>query len=108
MADPGSGATDICPGSPTANDMTRRNNRSCEPNRVGCVAVRTGPWVQARTADVRSRRYEDRRSGRGQAGGAHRRKFVANTRWWPPFCLVVDWIAATIIAIEILAGVHFH
>ena len=38
----------------------------------------------------------------------HRRKFVANTRWWPPFCLVVDWIAATIIAIEILAGVHFH
>ena len=38
----------------------------------------------------------------------HRRKFVANTRWWPPFCLVVDWIAAAIIAIEILAGVHFH
>ena len=20
----------------------------------------------------------------------HRRQFVANTRWWPPFCLVVD------------------
>ena len=38
----------------------------------------------------------------------HRRKFVANTRRWPPFCLVVDWIAAAIIAIEILAGVHFH
>jgi hypothetical protein len=38
----------------------------------------------------------------------HRRKFVANTRWWPPFCLVVGWIAAAIIAIEILAGVHFH
>jgi hypothetical protein len=38
----------------------------------------------------------------------HRRRFVANTRWWPPFCLVVDWIAATIIAIEILAGVQFH
>ena len=34
----------------------------------------------------------------------HRRKFVANTRWWPPFCLVVDWLAAAIIAIEILAG----
>jgi hypothetical protein len=29
-------------------------------------------------------------------------------RWWPPFCLVVDWIAAAIIATEILAGVHFH
>jgi hypothetical protein len=38
----------------------------------------------------------------------HRRKFVANTRWWPPFCLVVDWLAAAIIAIAILAGVHFH
>src|SRR5204862_2451671 len=21
----------------------------------------------------------------------HRRQFVAITRWWPPFCLVVDW-----------------
>ena len=27
----------------------------------------------------------------------HRRQFVANTRWWPPFCLVVDWVAATIM-----------
>jgi hypothetical protein len=38
----------------------------------------------------------------------HRRQFVANTRWWPPFCLVVDWTAAAIIAVEILAGVQFH
>src|SRR5437870_13145544 len=38
----------------------------------------------------------------------HRRQFVANTRWWPPFCLVVDWVAATIIAGEIVAGVQFH
>jgi hypothetical protein len=38
----------------------------------------------------------------------HRRQFVANTRWWPPFCLVVDWVAAAIIAVEIVAGVHFH
>ena len=38
----------------------------------------------------------------------HRRHFVANTRWWPPFCLVVDFVAATVIAVEILAGVHFH
>jgi hypothetical protein len=38
----------------------------------------------------------------------HRRQFVANTRWWPPFCLVVDWVAATVIAVEIVAGVHFH
>ncbi len=38
----------------------------------------------------------------------HRRQFVANTRWWPPFCLVVDWVAATIIAVEIVAGLQFH
>ena len=38
----------------------------------------------------------------------HRTQFVANTRWWPPFCLVVDWVAAAIITVEILSGVHFH
>ena len=38
----------------------------------------------------------------------HRRQFVANTRWWPPFCLVVDFAVAAIIAVEIVAGVHFH
>ena len=38
----------------------------------------------------------------------HRSHFVANTRWWPPFCLVVDAVAATIIAVEIVAGVQFH
>ena len=38
----------------------------------------------------------------------HRSRFVANTRWWPPFCLVVDVVAATIIAVEIEAGVQFH
>jgi hypothetical protein len=38
----------------------------------------------------------------------HHRQFVANTPWWPPFCLVVDWVVAAIIAVEIVAGVHFH
>jgi hypothetical protein len=38
----------------------------------------------------------------------HRSHFVANTRWWPPFCLVVDWVVAAIIAVEIIAGVHIH
>jgi hypothetical protein len=28
----------------------------------------------------------------------HRRQFVANTRWWPPFCLVVDFAVAAIIS----------
>jgi hypothetical protein len=38
----------------------------------------------------------------------HHSHFVANTRWWPPFCLVVDFTAAAIIAVEIIAGVNFH
>ena len=32
----------------------------------------------------------------------HRTQFVSNTRWWPPFCLVVDFVAAGLIAIQIL------
>jgi hypothetical protein len=38
----------------------------------------------------------------------HRSQFVANTRWWPPFCCVVDLAVAAVIAVEIVAGVHFH
>lgn len=38
----------------------------------------------------------------------HRRQFVANTRWWPPFCAVIDFTSAAIIAIGILAGVQLH
>ncbi len=38
----------------------------------------------------------------------HRHGFVAGTRWWPPFCLVVDWVAATTIAIAIIAGVDLQ
>jgi hypothetical protein len=34
----------------------------------------------------------------------HRTHFVANTRWWPPFCAAVDVVAAAIIAIEIVTG----
>ena len=37
----------------------------------------------------------------------HRTGFVANTRWWPPFCASVDFVAATIIAVAIVAGFHF-
>ena len=35
----------------------------------------------------------------------HRTHFVANTRWWPPFCLVVDFVAASAIALLLLTGV---
>ncbi len=38
----------------------------------------------------------------------HRRHFVANTRWWPPFCLVVDWVAAAILVVLLTVGVDFH
>jgi hypothetical protein len=37
----------------------------------------------------------------------HRRQFVANTRWWPPFCLVIDWIAAASLVVLIAVGVDF-
>ena len=38
----------------------------------------------------------------------HRTHFVSNTRWWPPFCMVVVWIVAAIIVGEIIAGMHFR
>ena len=38
----------------------------------------------------------------------HRTQFVRNTRWWPPFCATVDWVAAAILTTAILLGVPFH
>ena len=38
----------------------------------------------------------------------HRSHYVANTRWWPPFCLVVDWVAAAILVVLITVGVDFQ
>ena len=37
----------------------------------------------------------------------HRTHFVANTRWWPPFCAAVDFIAAAVTAVLLMAGVNF-
>jgi hypothetical protein len=37
-----------------------------------------------------------------------RTHYVANTRWWPPFCAAVDWLVAVILVVEIAAGVSFH
>jgi hypothetical protein len=34
----------------------------------------------------------------------HRTGFVANTRWWPSFCVTVDWVAAVLLAVVISAG----
>jgi hypothetical protein len=33
----------------------------------------------------------------------HRTGFVAGTRWWPPFCATVDVVAATVIAVALIA-----
>jgi hypothetical protein len=38
----------------------------------------------------------------------HRVRYVANTRWWPPFCLVVDWVAAAAIALLLVIGVDLN
>jgi hypothetical protein len=38
----------------------------------------------------------------------HRRQYVVNTRWWPPFCAAVDWLVALVLVAEIVAGVNLH
>ncbi len=38
----------------------------------------------------------------------HRSHFVANTRWWPPFCLVIDFVAAAILVVLLAVGVDYH
>ena len=38
----------------------------------------------------------------------YRRQYVANTRWWPPFCAAVDFVVAGIIAIEMAGGLRLH
>ena len=35
----------------------------------------------------------------------HRTGFVSGTRWWPPFCAAVDFVAAGLMAVAITAGV---
>jgi len=37
-----------------------------------------------------------------------RHPFVADTRWWPPFCACVDGVVALVLTVEIAAGVNLH
>jgi hypothetical protein len=37
-----------------------------------------------------------------------RTHYVANIRWWPPFCAAIDWLVAAVLAVEIAVGVGFH
>ena len=34
----------------------------------------------------------------------HRTQFVAGTRWWPPFCAAVDFVAGALIALAVTTG----
>jgi hypothetical protein len=38
----------------------------------------------------------------------HRRQYVVNTRWWPPFCAAVDGLVAVVLVAEIVSGVNLH
>ena len=38
----------------------------------------------------------------------HRSHYVANTRWWPPFCLVVDWVVAAVMVVLIIVSIRVH
>jgi hypothetical protein len=37
----------------------------------------------------------------------HRTGFVAHTRWWPPFCASVDFVAAAVISLTIVTDFRF-
>jgi hypothetical protein len=62
---------------------------------LALVAIEVSPWLVA--AGLVGHGMKDL--------WQHRTHFVANTRWWPPFCLVVDFVAASVIAIVLLSGV---
>jgi hypothetical protein len=64
---------------------------------VAAVAVTGSPWLLV--IGLAGHGFKDL--------WQHRTHFVAGTRWWPPFCMVVDWVVAAIIAGEIAAGMHF-
>jgi hypothetical protein len=62
---------------------------------VAIVAIELSPWLAV--AGLAGHGMKDL--------WQHRTHFVANTRWWPPFCLVVDFVAASVIALLLLTGV---
>jgi len=65
---------------------------------VAAAAITGSPWLLAAGL-----------AGHGlKETWQHRTHFVAKTRWWPPFCMMVDWVVAAIIVLEIAAGLHFR
>jgi hypothetical protein len=65
---------------------------------VAAAAVTGSPWLLV--AGLAAHGLKDH--------WQHRSRFVAGTRWWPPFCMVVDWVVAAIIVGEIAAGMRFR
>jgi hypothetical protein len=65
---------------------------------IASIAVTESPWLLV--AAYAGHGFKDL--------WQHRTHLVRGTRWWPPFCATIDWLVASIIAIEIIAGVHFH
>jgi hypothetical protein len=65
---------------------------------IAAVAVEATPWLLVLAY-----------AGHGvKDAWQERQQFVANTRWWPPFCATVDFLVAIVIAVEIAAGVQFQ
>lgn len=64
---------------------------------VGCMAITGTPWLFV--AGLAAHGLKDL--------WQHRVQFVANTRWWPPYCAAVDFVAAAILAAAIFGGVDF-
>jgi hypothetical protein len=65
---------------------------------IGAAAVTGTPWLLV--AGLAGHGLKDL--------WQHRTQFVRNTRWWPPFCMVVDFTVAAIVVIEIWAGIDFR
>ncbi|QEC48774.1 hypothetical protein FSW04_15135 [Baekduia soli] len=65
---------------------------------VAAVAVTGSPWLLV--AGLAGHGLKDL--------WQHRTHFVAGTRWWPPFCMVVDCVVAAALVVEIAAGLHFR
>jgi hypothetical protein len=65
---------------------------------LAAIAVTSSPWVLV--AAYAAHGAKDAWQSRTQ--------FVANTRWWPPFCAAVDWFVAVALVIEIALGVQFR
>ena len=62
---------------------------------VAAVAVTATPWLLVLAY-----------AGHGvKDAWQERNRFVAYTRWWPPFCAAVDFLVALVLVAEIAAGV---